>query len=249
LSILWPYHCLRLKFENVKTHFAILLLRSLTASELQESDLKGQVHIVTGANTGLGYAAALALARRRASVHMLCRNRERGEAAAAELRRDSGGGDITLHIVDVSLVSSVKSFAAEWEASGRPLHCALLARGHRYDCTVLLLAVTPFAFGLTSTLAACSTYKQRGCAECGPLCYNRGHRNNYRYGHSTRVLAHCASPSCEYAHLIEHHCSNIACLGLLHRAACNTGPQTFAVCPCQRFKHRGPCHSMDPSCY
>lgn len=53
---------------------------------------------------------------------MLCRNRERGEAAVAEVRRRSGSDDVSLHVVDVSLVSAVKQFAADWLESGRPVH-------------------------------------------------------------------------------------------------------------------------------
>lgn len=98
------------------------LRHSLSPEDKELLDMTGRVCLVTGANTGLGLATSVALASRRASVHMLCRNRERGEAAVAEVRRRSGSDDVSLHVVDVSLVSAVKQFAADWLESGRPVH-------------------------------------------------------------------------------------------------------------------------------
>ena len=40
--------------------------------------MKGKICLVTGANSGLGYATALGLAKMQAKVIMLCRNEEKG---------------------------------------------------------------------------------------------------------------------------------------------------------------------------
>jgi len=80
---------------------------------------------VTGANAGLGRAAAEALARRRASVHLLCRNRERGEAARREIAAATGNPSVHLHVVDVSDGASVRAFAEAWNASGAPVHALI----------------------------------------------------------------------------------------------------------------------------
>ena len=45
--------------------------------------------VVTGANAGLGYAAALALANRGASVVCVCRNASRGEAAVSAIKAET----------------------------------------------------------------------------------------------------------------------------------------------------------------
>lgn len=96
---------------------------SFVAADL-DVDLAGQHHIVTGANAGLGRAAAEALARRNAIVHMVCRNKERGEEAARAVRAAAGPtGEVRLHVVDVSDAKAVHAFAAEWNASGTPVHC------------------------------------------------------------------------------------------------------------------------------
>ena len=51
-------------------------------------DLTGKVAIVTGANTGIGYEMARALARKRATVILACRNRDKGEEAARQIRQE-----------------------------------------------------------------------------------------------------------------------------------------------------------------
>ena len=52
--------------------------------------LRGLRFLITGANSGIGYQAALELARRGGVVVMACRDRALGEAALARLRREVG---------------------------------------------------------------------------------------------------------------------------------------------------------------
>lgn len=79
-------------------------------------DLTGRTCLITGANSGIGLETARGLAARGATVWMLCRNRERGEAAARELRRDTGSRRLHVAIVDVSDFRSVRRFAGEFRA-------------------------------------------------------------------------------------------------------------------------------------
>ena len=72
-------------------------------------DLAGRVCLVTGGNAGLGRATALALARRGATVRLLCRDPARGEATRDELRGLTGNPHIELDVVDVSESSSVRA--------------------------------------------------------------------------------------------------------------------------------------------
>jgi NAD(P)-dependent dehydrogenase (short-subunit alcohol dehydrogenase family) len=75
--------------------------------------MAGRVVVVTGANAGIGRAAALALARMGARVGMVSRSRERGEAARAEVVRESGGAAVDLFLADLSAQAEVRRLASE----------------------------------------------------------------------------------------------------------------------------------------
>jgi NAD(P)-dependent dehydrogenase (short-subunit alcohol dehydrogenase family) len=75
-------------------------------------DLSGRRCLVTGANSGIGYEAALALADLGAEVVLLCRSLERGEAAAARIRESTGNPRVAVEELDVSRLASVRSAAA-----------------------------------------------------------------------------------------------------------------------------------------
>ncbi|XP_003459273.1 dehydrogenase/reductase SDR family member 13 [Oreochromis niloticus] len=73
--------------------------------------LKGKTAIVTGSNTGIGKSTALELAKRGARVILACRNKERGEAAAYDIRRESGNNQVVFMHLDLASLKSVQSFA------------------------------------------------------------------------------------------------------------------------------------------
>ena len=75
-------------------------------------DLSGRRCLVTGANSGIGYESALALADLGADVVLLCRSLERGEAAAERIREQTGSARVSVEELDVSRLESVRSAAA-----------------------------------------------------------------------------------------------------------------------------------------
>ncbi|KAK2912271.1 dehydrogenase/reductase SDR family member 13-like isoform X1 [Channa argus] len=73
--------------------------------------LEGKTAIVTGSNTGIGKATALDLARRGARVILACRNKEKAEAAAFDIRRESGNSQVVFMHLDLASLKSVRNFA------------------------------------------------------------------------------------------------------------------------------------------
>ncbi|XP_028987558.1 dehydrogenase/reductase SDR family member 12-like [Betta splendens] len=71
----------------------------------------GRSFMITGANGGVGRAAATAIARRGGTVHMVCRNKDKAEEARADIVQQSGNTEIHVHIVDVSESQAVWAFA------------------------------------------------------------------------------------------------------------------------------------------
>ncbi|KAG9087324.1 Retinol dehydrogenase 12 [Ceratobasidium sp. UAMH 11750] len=78
-------------------------------------DLSGKMAIVTGANSGIGYEIALALAGMGARVVMACRNAERGEDARHAIVKETGNNALELELLDCGSFSSVRSFLERWE--------------------------------------------------------------------------------------------------------------------------------------
>ena len=70
-----------------------------------------KVCIITGANSGIGKAAAIQIAQEGYRVIMACRNQARGEAALKEVAAQSGSESVELMIVDMSLQSSIRLFS------------------------------------------------------------------------------------------------------------------------------------------
>ena len=75
---------------------------------------KGRVAIVTGANAGIGFETALALARLDAKVVLASRNMARLEQAAEKIRDECGGVDLSCVELDLGDLASVRSFAADF---------------------------------------------------------------------------------------------------------------------------------------
>jgi NAD(P)-dependent dehydrogenase (short-subunit alcohol dehydrogenase family) len=72
----------------------------------------GRTAVVTGANSGLGLVTARELARAGADVVMACRNVQKGEAAAAEIRGAVPDAQVQVAGLDLSSLDSVRAFAA-----------------------------------------------------------------------------------------------------------------------------------------
>ncbi|XP_041856957.1 dehydrogenase/reductase SDR family member 12 [Melanotaenia boesemani] len=74
-------------------------------------NLNGRSFIVTGANSGIGKTTAQEIANRGGTVHMICRNKGRAEAAKKEIVEQSKNQNVHIHIVDMSSARQVWEFA------------------------------------------------------------------------------------------------------------------------------------------
>jgi len=83
--------------------------------------VRGKRILITGANSGIGYEAAVELARRGATVVMACRDAVRGQAALERVEKAVGGALVELLPLDLSRLDSVRSAAEKELATGLPL--------------------------------------------------------------------------------------------------------------------------------
>lgn len=77
-----------------------------------EVDLAARRCLITGANSGIGFETALALADLGAEVVLLCRSRERGEEAAGRIREQTGSRRVAVEQLDVADLAAVREVGA-----------------------------------------------------------------------------------------------------------------------------------------
>jgi NAD(P)-dependent dehydrogenase (short-subunit alcohol dehydrogenase family) len=72
----------------------------------------GRTALITGANVGIGFETAKALAVRGARVVLACRNAEKMQAAARQIRAHAPGAHVDEVVCDLADLASVRSAAA-----------------------------------------------------------------------------------------------------------------------------------------
>ena len=82
----------------------------------------GKVCLVTGSNAGIGKATVLGLANLGATVFMVCRSRERGKAALAEIKEKSSNDHVSLLVADLSSQGEIRKLAEDFKSQHSALH-------------------------------------------------------------------------------------------------------------------------------
>jgi NAD(P)-dependent dehydrogenase (short-subunit alcohol dehydrogenase family) len=95
------------------------------AVEMMAYDLTGKVIILTRANSGIGKATSIQLAKLGATVIMACRSRKDGAQALEEVRYGAESPAVELMQVDMSLQRSIRQFVADFK--------------QRYDCLHVII--------------------------------------------------------------------------------------------------------------
>lgn len=88
---------------------------------MTKKDLEGKTILITGANTGIGRATAVALGRRGARLYLAGRTRQKMQPVLDELRA-AGREDAHYLALDLEDLASVRACANEFLATGHPLH-------------------------------------------------------------------------------------------------------------------------------
>jgi NAD(P)-dependent dehydrogenase (short-subunit alcohol dehydrogenase family) len=86
------------------------------------ADMDGRTCMITGATSGIGRETAIALARMGATLVLVCRDARRGEETLGEIAARTGSRDASVMLADLSSQAAVRRVAAEFLATGRPLH-------------------------------------------------------------------------------------------------------------------------------
>jgi NAD(P)-dependent dehydrogenase (short-subunit alcohol dehydrogenase family) len=79
--------------------------------------MHGKTCVITGATSGIGLAAAEALAAKGASLALVGRDRARGEAALARVRAAAPGVRAPMHYADLLSMAEVRRLGAELQAA------------------------------------------------------------------------------------------------------------------------------------
>ena len=86
-------------------------------SENDIPSLSGRLAVVTGANSGLGFQAALQLAKHDASVILACRDGGKAQRAAQRIRGLVPAAKLQAAILDLASLASVHQFANSFEGT------------------------------------------------------------------------------------------------------------------------------------
>ena len=99
--------------------------------------MKGKVCIVTGANSGIGRATAVGLAKMGATLIMLCRDNACGEEALNDIISVSQNDSIELMMCDLASQQSIRQFAKNFKQKYENLHVLINNAGVNYNRRII----------------------------------------------------------------------------------------------------------------
>jgi NAD(P)-dependent dehydrogenase (short-subunit alcohol dehydrogenase family) len=84
-------------------------MESININKEIKMTFSGKNCLITSANTGLGLAVSKKFANMGANTILLCRNKEKGENAVHEIKKEIPNASVELMICDLSSMESIKN--------------------------------------------------------------------------------------------------------------------------------------------
>jgi len=84
--------------------------------------MTGKTCLITGGNSGIGKATALGLAKMGATIVIVSRGKEKGEAALTDIIAKSGNRNVGLMLADLSSQDSIRRLASDFKSRHERLH-------------------------------------------------------------------------------------------------------------------------------
>ncbi len=84
--------------------------------------MEGKICMITGANSGIGKATAIGLAKLGATLVLVCRDQARAEKAIVEIKKKTGNTSIDLIIADLSSQKDIHNLVLEFKKKYDQLH-------------------------------------------------------------------------------------------------------------------------------
>ena len=194
----------------------------------------GHRHIVvTGANSGIGFAAAEVWAARGARVTLVCRNAERGADAQAALRALSPSAHIELIVADLSELSAVATVTSQLEG---PIHALVHNAGNMvhelqhspdgFEIITALHVIVPYAL----TQALLPQLKAGAQEGCGRIIFVSS-GGMYTQPFDGDALETPPSPYDGTRHYAQTKRAQVVLAQALHAQVCSQGISAHAMHP------------------
>jgi len=99
--------------------------------------MKGKICMITGANSGIGKATAIGLAKLGATIVMMCRNKDRGEEALEDIKKECNNGNFDLLVADLSTQKAIHQLVKDFKEKYQFLHVLINNAGVNLSKRVL----------------------------------------------------------------------------------------------------------------